>query len=361
MLQVSASQPSPDANFCPDKQVNMTGTDPDPAVPTVSAIELPTLQRPSHIPQSPSHDPLPPAHHLSPESNKASVRPAFSPLPPISCSESPTASSSAPSRTLQDELTDVKCEVMAHWLHAKQEERRWTDGSSHEGVVLKRRRGEYVCVPNGVSETAFELAIRCMGVRVAMTVNTRVIKILLLRTATTSHVEVQPGLRVQVLGNMEALQRCQKHQFAAFVADPGVLIVWDDRPDQIIARAERLEAAILKTLWEEETTPRTVPSMFEDGEKIKRKEEQSIEKQDGSARDLEGERKDERRVVLMQPLLSAATLALTMISLSAGWRQVAIQTSVDGTYMRFLFVLAFIPQIWLALVSVSILCVVTAY
>jgi hypothetical protein len=361
MLQISTSHPSQDVNLCLAKKINMTGPNPDPAVPAILAIELPTLPQQSHIPQSSSYDPLSPIHHLSPASSKASFRPTFSPSTLISRSESPTASSNAPSRALQDELTDVKCEVMAHWLHAKQEERRWTEGSSYEGVVLKRRRGEYVCVPNGLSESAFDIAIRCMGVRVAMTVNTRVIKILLLRTATTSHVEVQPGLRVQVLKNLEALPRCQKHQFAAFITDPGVLIVWDDRPDQIIARVERLEAAILKTVWEEERTPKALTSMVEDGEKIDRAEYQSLKKPDGSAKDIEGGRNEERRIVLMQPFLSAATLALTLISLSAGWRQVAIQTSVDGTYMRFLFVLAFIPQIWLALVSHPALCSLTTY
>jgi len=313
-----------------------------------SAMELPTPPAPMHIATSSSNGPLSPLP-LSPASSKCSFKPALSPFPPISRSESPAASSSVPSRNLQDELIDVKCEVMAHWLHAKQEERRWTGNSSLEGVILKRRRSEYVCVPDQLSGGVFEAAIRGMGVRVAMTVNTRVVKILLLRSSTTTYIEVQPGLRVQVLKNLDALPRCQKHQFAAFVSIPSVLVVWDDRPDQIIARVERLETAILKTVWEEEATPSTLPSVLVNGNEQDERREKSFTNGQDSPEDVEAGRNDDRRIVLMQSFLSAATLALTLISLSAGWRQVAIETLVDGTYVRLAFALAFIPQIWLAL------------
>ncbi|KAJ9651380.1 hypothetical protein H2201_009278, partial [Coniosporium apollinis] len=42
---------------------------------------------------------------------------------------------------------------------------------------------------------------------------------------------------------------CQKHQFAAFIADRGILIVWDDEPKKLIGRVERLEQALVTMIW----------------------------------------------------------------------------------------------------------------
>jgi hypothetical protein len=188
-----------------------------------------------------------------------------------------------------------------------------------------------------------------------MTVSTRVIKILLHHNAQP-YVEVQQGLRVQVLHSMALLPRCQKHQFAAFIADRGILVVWDDQPDQIIGRVERLEAAILKTVWENALSPQsavetdtTITPMKLDGGL-----DTVAEGDEKGASDAEtGLTEKPRRIVLMQPILTAGTLALTIISLAAGWRQIAVEIAVDGSYMRLLFALTLIPQIWLALVGQS--------
>jgi hypothetical protein len=177
-----------------------------------------------------------------------------------------------------------------------------------------------------------------------MTVNTRVMKILL-QSAVMPYIEIKPGLRVQVLPDIPSLSRCQKHQFAAFIADPGVLVVWDDEPEQIIGRAERLEAALISIIW---------------GEIIMKQEDHG--KQDGSivslseTRDVDPEALTEekpRRIVLLQSWITAATLTLTVSAIGAGWRQVAIEIAVDRGLIRILFILAFLPQAWLALVSLT--------
>jgi hypothetical protein len=175
-----------------------------------------------------------------------------------------------------------------------------------------------------------------------MTVNTRVMKILL-HSNVMPYIEIKPGLRVQVLPGISYLPRCQKHQFAAFIADPGVLVVWDDEPKKIVGRAERLETALLSMIWGEPGISR-----------------EDHGKQDGSriflpeTRDVDSEALAEekpRRIVLMQSWLTAATLTLTVSAIGAGWRQVAIEIAVDRGFMRILFILAFLPQAWLALVS----------
>jgi hypothetical protein len=47
---------------------------------------------------------------------------------------------------------DVKCEVMAEWLHSKQEEKIWTSGEPGEGVLVKKEKGSYAYSPSHLIE-----------------------------------------------------------------------------------------------------------------------------------------------------------------------------------------------------------------
>jgi hypothetical protein len=46
-----------------------------------------------------------------------------------------------------EDIHDVKCEVMVNWLHSQQEEKQWLSGEEEEGVLLKKSKGDYACVP----------------------------------------------------------------------------------------------------------------------------------------------------------------------------------------------------------------------
>jgi len=174
-----------------------------------------------------------------------------------------------------------------------------------------------------------------------MTVNTRVIKILL-HNNSMPFIEIKQGLHIQVLPGMSYLPRCQKHQFAAFIADRGILVVWDDDPKKIIGRVERLETALMEVIWGKKST------YLEESEK---KEDTNIEvtEVDSDPEDPAAERP--RPIVLWQPLFSAFTIALTIATLGLGWRQIVFEMKTDHYYLRALFALAIVPQFWLALVS----------
>ncbi|KAF2084273.1 hypothetical protein K490DRAFT_75932 [Saccharata proteae CBS 121410] len=239
------------------------------------------------------------------------------------------------------EINDIKCDVMVSWLHSQQEERLWTAGEFEEGVVLKKSRGQYVCSPPDLAEESagFLRAVETLNVRVAMTVNTRVIKILL-HNNSLPYVEIQKGLRVQVLPDMSHLPRCQKHQFAAFIADRGILVVWDDKPKALLERASHIEKALMEMIWKNES------AYPEEGEKKEPLyEEREVEGVDPESLDDE----KPRRIMLIQPLLTACTCVLTMVALGSGWRNVAMEVQVDKSYIRLAFVLVILPQIWLAL------------
>jgi hypothetical protein len=56
-----------------------------------------------------------------------------------------TESGTSPAGT--ESLTKMKNEVIAIWIHSKQEEKIWTTGQPGEGVVIRQAKGRYICCP----------------------------------------------------------------------------------------------------------------------------------------------------------------------------------------------------------------------
>ena len=240
------------------------------------------------------------------------------------------------------DLNDIKCDVMVNWLYQQQMERLWTAGGTDEGVVLKKSRGAYTCCPEDIIDNAdgFVNSIRALNVRVAITVNTRVIKLFLNRNSN-QYVPLKNGLRLQVLPDVSFLPRCQKHQFAAFIADRGLLVVWDDEPRHILDRAQKIEKALMEMVWDDGTE--------DDDEE---KDAMSVHPTEAGteAGDVErGTIEQPRPIFLLMPILSACTLFLTTLAIGSGYRRIAIETTVDLFYLRLAFVAAIPAQLWLAL------------
>ncbi|KAK8210886.1 glycosyl transferase family group 2-domain-containing protein [Phyllosticta capitalensis] len=233
-------------------------------------------------------------------------------------------------------MNDIKCDVMVNWLHSQQEEKLWCTGEPEEGVVLKKSRGEYACCPSDLAdeENGFLSAVQELNVRAAMTVNTRVIKILL---HNNSHpfIEIEKGLRVQVLPDMSFLPRCQKHQFAAFIADRGILVVWEDLPKKLLERVSNIEKALMEMIWKD------TDEEDEDEKKEASAEVKEIEEAES------GEEKP-RKTMLLQSALTGCTVFLVTYAVGGCFRQIAIQTKIDKNYMRFAFVIVIFPIIWLS-------------
>lgn len=172
-----------------------------------------------------------------------------------------------------------------------------------------------------------------------MTVNTRVINLFLQNNPSHS-VPLSNGLRLQVLPEMSFLPRCQKHHFAAFIADRGQLVVWDDDPRLILTRAQRIEEELMEMIWQD------------DNEMLDDKEAGEL----GEGRletweDIERGHNPRRPIMLWQSFQTACCLMLTCIAIGAGWKQIAFEIIVDQNYTRLLFLLIIPAQIWLALVS----------
>ncbi|THX03796.1 hypothetical protein D6D13_07479 [Aureobasidium pullulans] len=243
----------------------------------------------------------------------------------------------------KEEINDIKCDMMVNHLYSQQMELLWTAGGHDEGALLKKSRGQYACCPSDLESEphGFFKAIQTLNVRSAMTVNTRVIK-LFLHGNDRAFIPLKSGLRLQVLPDISYLPRCAKHQFAAFIADRGILVVWDDEPRHLIKRAEDIEKALMKMIW---------PQEGEEEEEVSEKEKTAEVNIDEIGMDSEeaGAYEKPRRIVLTQAICNALTLCLMITVIGLGWRQVAFEIATDGNYIRMAFLLCLLPQFWVSL------------
>ncbi|KAI1302063.1 glycosyl transferase family group 2-domain-containing protein [Xylaria venustula] len=248
-------------------------------------------------------------------------------------------------RNARESLLDVKADVMCSWLYQQQLERQYATGIlPGEGVVLKKGRNNYACCPPQLQEMRYSLYDMAMelNVRCAMTINTRVINVILASRRTTyEYIPLPDGLRLQVLPSMRDLPRCQKHHFAAFIQDLQIMVVWDDEPKKVLARAEALERQLMRMIWgtgnEEEEEAET-----EKNEKLQFGEVEiapvDLEAAAGDASD--------RRVKLTSAFTVALTMALSLATLGIGFRKLAFEVATDNSYIRIALVVVAPLQLW---------------
>ena len=176
-----------------------------------------------------------------------------------------------------------------------------------------------------------------------MTVNTSVI-----RTIMQNDVQFVPlpnGLRLQVLPSIPYLANCQRHQNAAFIHDLGILVVWADNPKECAKRAKDIEQQLIQVFSQG-------MSGFDEPKEDVMVDEKPVDEFDpetGVPRE-DGVTDKPRRIKLNQAVLCAATLFLIVAALASGWRQIAIELTVDKSWVRLAFVAVMPLQIWLALV-----------
>ncbi|KAK2068327.1 hypothetical protein P8C59_002969 [Phyllachora maydis] len=150
--------------------------------------------------------------------------------------------------------------MMVNWLYEQQVRKQYAScHNPFEGVVLKKTRGNYTCCPPHMAALPASLftAVCQMNVRCAMTVNTPAIHALLIsltRETNLDHVPLPNGLQVQILPSIAHLPRSKLHHFAAFIQDVRMLVVWDDEPEKLLARAQRLEALFIDIIWRREAS-----------------------------------------------------------------------------------------------------------
>lgn len=175
-----------------------------------------------------------------------------------------------------------------------------------------------------------------------MTVKSRIIKYAL-QSVELPFVQMQPGLRLQVVPDFDALPFCQRGQSAAFVARHQLLVVWQDDPKLLLQRAQQLQNALARTLCGAE--------LDDDDDNIKAKtplddltaSNDSLAKSDDAGN-------VPRRTKLWQAIYTGISVMLLTAAIGSGWRQVAIQQIQEPNWLRLLFILCLPAQFWLSLV-----------
>ena len=179
-----------------------------------------------------------------------------------------------------------------------------------------------------------------------MTVNTRVIK-LFMRRQDLAYIPLDDGLRLQILPNITYLPTCQKHHFAAFIADSSILVVWDDEPKHLLVRARNIEQQLMRMVWKPDATPYD--------EKTNKSQTVLVTEvaYDGEEDEAGGEEQREkpRKTVMIQAVLCALTLIVLLLAIGSGWRQIAIELVMDHSMLRLAFAAVVPLQMWLALVG----------
>ena len=154
------------------------------------------------------------------------------------------------------------------------------------------------------------------------------------------------GLRVQILPSIADLPRARKHQFAAFIADEGILVVWDDDSNNIIARAKKIESELMELVWQAGNEAESVNDFA--------KEKSGVIVTEAEVDEESGQlRPQERATHLINTVLVGFTLVVVIVMLGAGMRSVAIEVMVDQNYLRLAFVLLTPVQIFFTLVSLA--------
>jgi hypothetical protein len=147
-------------------------------------------------------------------------------------------------------------------------------------------------------------------------------------------VPISSDLRFQILPSLSDLPKAQKHQSAAFIADKAILVLWDDEPANIIERAKKIQSLLVKLILTEK------PGM---GEKSAHNSSlylnqapsviNSADSQSGS--DVEKNLvAPQRPIILINACIVALTIALLIVTLSTGWKILAVEVAVDGGYLR---------------------------
>ena len=189
-----------------------------------------------------------------------------------------------------------------------------------------------------------------------MTVNTRVIKYILERTQA-QYVQIQTGLRLQVVPDFEALPYCQRGQSAAFVASRGILIVWQDDPKLTLERAEFIINCLMRMMCGAEYGYDAQDLELEKA--LGKNPMVIIEEYDDGFYSGDGQEDEVRDMKMWQAAYCGLSILLLTAAIGSGCRQIAIEEfQAPKHWLRLLFLICLPAQVWLSLVRyIRTICV----
>jgi len=238
---------------------------------------------------------------------------------------------------------------MCNYMHQQQQENLWVDGREEleQGVMIRVSRGSYVATPTDLAYSRFGSSCSAMNVQSAMTVASKMIKIFLEASPDATNVPLKNGLKVQVLPNLEDLRRARIHQCAAFIMNEKLLVVWDDDPKCLLARAQQIEDDLMELVWQQ-----TAEEFNNSEKKGPTVTTQAVMSDNGSATyDPETGLPNlgPRPVKIYNTIYVSGTIVFVLIFIGFGARSLAGEAVVDRSYTRFLLLLLIPVQVFFSL------------
>lgn len=252
------------------------------------------------------------------------------------------------------------------------------------GVALRLQKGRYACSPQHDPRLLPWLSgLALLNCNATVTITATVVAgITTTLPPGTSEVALSPVDRIQVVETVEELATARKAQCAAFVRTEDRLVVWADKVEDLIKVAQRIEAKMVKYVWERATgthIPQNVitnsdSALEGDGESDPEKEdvgasahmkgEPEVRRAKGGEKLITAKRTvvdektgediesmvlfQERTTNLQAPLLHGLGVALNIVIISLVLRTLLNEALIDGNWMRltifaaapFLFLIA---------------------
>lgn len=175
-----------------------------------------------------------------------------------------------------------------------------------------------------------------------MTINSRIIETFFNWSPDATDVPLKNGLRIQILPTMDDLGRARKHQFAAFVASAGLLVVWDDDAMNLIPRARAIEKELMELVW----------NIGQPGDTDRDNDEKKGPLVTAYEINEEtGMYTEHRPTNLSNAVNVGLTLFLVAIMLGLGFRAVIVEIMIDNSFIRVAFVAMAPVQIFFTLAS----------
>lgn len=134
-------------------------------------------------------------------------------------------------------------------------------------------------------------------------------------------------LNLQVLENVAGLASARKNQYAAFIRDEAVLVIWADTVDGLIPAAAKLEKALIGFIWSTDSkSGKSRPALFAEADPLP----QALTPEEASLATAEAEdpekalwmrQRRERPVVLITPVVAGLAAGFMTFLLGLALRE----------------------------------------
>lgn len=125
------------------------------------------------------------------------------------------------------------------------------DPSQGLGVLLRQSRGNYICCPENIYDELL-FAVQRLNVGVAVTMKPEMLAgIIASLYPGQQELRLKGGSQLQILDSLAAVTSSgvKKFQYGAILRHEGVLLVWQDEIQHILAHAQRMEDKLLTYVW----------------------------------------------------------------------------------------------------------------